>query len=100
MEPPSADERSEHMSRRKPIHHKGKAPTSSFELITLDDEHSTTPMLVTCASIPKPPEYKREDEEWHFALLIPQGLSLQENHHATSQIGGALMTEVLGMPEK
>lgn len=58
-EPPSADEMSEHMSRCKPTPYKGKAPTFSFELNTLDDEHSTTPSLVTYASIPKPPDHKR-----------------------------------------
>ncbi|GMN60121.1 hypothetical protein TIFTF001_029229 [Ficus carica] len=55
---------------------------------------------IACASIPRPPEHKREDEEWRFVLMVPQGLSLQGNHHAASQIGRALMTKVLGMPKE
>lgn len=69
-----------------PTHHKGKALSSSSELIALNDEPSATPSPVTHASTSK-------DEDWLYALTVLQSLSLQENNHAASHIGGALMTK-------
>lgn len=92
VEFPSAEEMSERMLRHM-LTPRGKAPTSSSEPIALDDEPSVTPLPVARASTLRLPKHKREDEEWHFALTVPQGFSLQKNHHTASQIGGALMTE-------
>ncbi|GMN23431.1 hypothetical protein TIFTF001_000112 [Ficus carica] len=45
-EPPSVDEMSECMSRRRPTPPKGKGPASSSESIALDNEPSATPLPV------------------------------------------------------
>ena len=93
VEFPSTNEVLERMSRHRPTPLKGKAPISSSEPIALDDEHWATPLPVACTSTPRPPKHKKEDEEWHFTLMVLQGLSVKENHHAAYQIGEVLMIE-------